>query len=200
MLPVESIGRIRRAREVQTKSIRSISTSMGVSHNTVRKVLRGEDPCPRYGRSVQHFPKLGGFMEVLETNSRKRHRERKCLMRIRKRLSDPDCEAGNNAVWGYAAAWRRRRGGGVSRAYVPLSVDPGEAYQFDWSHEYVVLGGVTVKVAHVRLCRSRVSSQVASNGILRISWHALRGFRYGTGSQVETSYVVFVCHGGESLP
>jgi transposase len=33
----------------------------------------------------------------------------------------------------------------------------GEAYQFDWSHEIVVLNGVTtVKVAHVRLCHSRM--------------------------------------------
>jgi hypothetical protein len=36
---------------------------------------------------------------------------------------------------------------------VPLSFDPGEAYQFDWSHEVVLIDGVTttVKVAHVRL-------------------------------------------------
>jgi transposase len=42
--------------------------------------------------------------------------------------------------------------------YVPLSFAPGEAYQFDWSHEVVLLSGVTVtvKVAHVRLCHSRM--------------------------------------------
>src|SRR6266536_5908932 len=42
----------------------------------------------------------------------------------------------------------------ASTAYVPLSFAPGEAYQFDWSHEVVLLSGVTVivKVAHVRLC------------------------------------------------
>jgi hypothetical protein len=41
---------------------------------------------------------------------------------------------------------------------VPLSFAPGEAYQFDWSHEIVLLNGatVTVKVAHVRLCHSRM--------------------------------------------
>jgi transposase len=41
---------------------------------------------------------------------------------------------------------------------VPLSFAPGEAYQLDWSHEIVVLDGVTtiVKVAHVRLCHSRM--------------------------------------------
>jgi hypothetical protein len=43
-------------------------------------------------------------------------------------------------------------------AYVPLIFAPGEAYQFDWSHEIVVMDGVTtiVKVAHVRLCHSRM--------------------------------------------
>jgi transposase len=41
---------------------------------------------------------------------------------------------------------------------VPLSFAPGEAYQFDWSHEVVVISGatVTVKVAQVRLCHSRM--------------------------------------------
>ncbi len=33
-----------------------------------------------------------------------------------------------------------------------------QTYQFDWNHEVVVLGGVTtaVKVAHLRLCHSRM--------------------------------------------
>jgi len=46
----------------------------------------------------------------------------------------------------------------TAEAYVPLSYAPGEAYQFDWSHEVVLISGVTVtvKVAHVRLCHSRM--------------------------------------------
>ncbi|TCM53050.1 hypothetical protein C8J36_10712 [Rhizobium sp. PP-F2F-G48] len=41
---------------------------------------------------------------------------------------------------------------------VPLYYAPGEAYQFDWSHEIVLIQGVTttVKVTHVRLCHSRI--------------------------------------------
>ena len=41
---------------------------------------------------------------------------------------------------------------------MPLSFAPGEAYQFDWSHEVVLINGTTVivKVAHVRLCHSRM--------------------------------------------
>src|SRR5271165_2413392 len=46
----------------------------------------------------------------------------------------------------------------TASAYVPLSFAPGEAYQFDWSHDIVVMDGVTttVKVAHVCLCHSRM--------------------------------------------
>ena len=42
-------------------------------------------------------------------------------------------------------------------AFIPLLFQPGEAYQFDWSHEDVEIAGlpVRVKVAHMRLCASR---------------------------------------------
>ena len=41
---------------------------------------------------------------------------------------------------------------------MPLSFDPGEAYQFDWSYEYAILSGTAspVKAAHMRLCHSRM--------------------------------------------
>ena len=46
----------------------------------------------------------------------------------------------------------------MAHAFVPLSFAPGEAYQFDWGHDIVLIGGttVTVKVAHLRLCHSRM--------------------------------------------
>ena len=61
-------------------------------------------------------------------------------------------------MWRHAQAWEKARGSAAAEAYVPLIFAPGEAYQFDWSHEIVVLNGVTVtvKVAHVRLCHSRM--------------------------------------------
>ena len=47
--------------------------------------------------------------------------------------------------------------------FIPQSFAPGEAYQFDWSYETVDLGGrpAAVKVAHLRLCHSRVFLAVA---------------------------------------
>ena len=67
-------------------------------------------------------------------------------------------EGGYDAVRRYARSWGREHASQTAAAFVPLSFAPGEAYQFDWSHEIVVMNGVTmtVKVAHMRLCHSRM--------------------------------------------
>ena len=41
---------------------------------------------------------------------------------------------------------------------MPLSFAPGEAYQFDWSHETITLQGLplTIKAAHMKLSHSRM--------------------------------------------
>ena len=46
----------------------------------------------------------------------------------------------------------------TAEACVPLLFEPGEAYQFDWSHEIVWINNttVTLKVVHVQLCHSRI--------------------------------------------
>ncbi len=58
----------------------------------------------------------------------------------------------------FAKGCSQSRGAVTAETYVPLSYAPGEAYQFDWSHEVVVISGVTVtvKVAPVRFCLSRM--------------------------------------------
>ena len=67
-------------------------------------------------------------------------------------------EGGYDAMRRYARSWQRDRAATSVDAYVPPSFAPGEAYQFDWSHEIVLINGttVTVKVAHVRLCHSQM--------------------------------------------
>jgi hypothetical protein len=46
---------------------------------------------------------------------------------------------------------------GAAKAFVPLSFELGEAFQFDWSEEGLVIGGMyhRVQVAHMKLCASR---------------------------------------------
>ena len=98
------------------------------------------------------------FRSLLKGNAAKPAREQLTLIRIFEELRGRGYDGGYDAVRRYAGRWAKDRGHATAAAYVPLSFAPGEAYQFDWSHEVVLLGGVTVivKVAHVRLCHSRM--------------------------------------------
>ena len=163
MLVVETIARIRRDHLVKGVPIKKIARDLRVSKNTVRKVVRGDATAHSYERKIQPMPKLGPWVgeleRRLEDNEKKRRRDRLSLLQIHEDLSALGYEGGYDAVRRYAKAWRRRhRLLSPSGAYVPLSFDPGEAYQFDWSHEYAVLSGATtrVKAAHMRLCHSRM--------------------------------------------
>jgi transposase len=128
----------------------------------VRKVLRSGETSFAYEREDQPYPKLGPYLEELERllaeNEKRSRRERVTLLRLSEDLGRLGYSGGYDAVRRYARRWRAALASGGSDAFIPLSFAPGEAYQFDWSHEIVVLGGVTstVKVAHVRLCHSRM--------------------------------------------
>ena len=162
MLIVETIGRIRRERFVKGKSIKQIARDLGLSRNTVRKVLRSEETSFAYEREVQPRPKLGRWTadldRLLTANTNSSARERLTLIRLFEELRALGYEGGYDAVRRYARTWSKEHAGQTSAAFVPLSFAPGEAYQFDWSHEIVVMNGVTitVKVAHMRLCHSRM--------------------------------------------
>jgi hypothetical protein len=95
---------------------------------------------------------------LLASNAAKAAREQLTLIRIFEELRERGYDGGYDAVRRYARRWAKERGQTTAAAYVPLSFAPGEAFQFDWSHEVVLLSGVTmiVKVAHVRLCHSRM--------------------------------------------
>jgi transposase len=162
MLVVETIGRIRRERFVKGKSIKEIARDLKLSRNTVRKVLRSEETSFAYERDVQPRPKLGRWMtdldRMLAANADNPARERLTLIRLFEELRALGYEGGYDAVRRYARNWSRDHASQTAAAFVPLSFAPGEAYQFDWSHEIVLMGGVTVtvKVAHMRLCHSRM--------------------------------------------
>jgi len=161
-LIVETIGRIRREHFVKGKTIKEIVRDLGISRNTVRKALRSEETSFVYGRDTQPLPKLGPWSKKLDdllgANAKKPARERLTLIRVFEDLRGLGYEGGYDAVRRYARKWRDEQGALTAAAYVPLSFEPGEAYQFDWSHEIVLLDGVTtiVKVAHMRLCHSRM--------------------------------------------
>jgi transposase len=162
MLVVETIAKIRRAFFVQKKPIKLICREYRLSRKVVRKVIRSEATEFHYERGRQPLPRIDPWREQLDgmllANEVKPRRERLTLMRVFEELRGLGYEGGYDSVRRYAKAWRVVRGAVTAQAYVPLSFAPGEAYQFDWSHEIVLINGVTVtvKVAHVRLCHSRM--------------------------------------------
>ena len=162
MLVVETVAKVRRLHFVQGLAIKAICRELGLSRKVVRKVLRSGATEFRYERTRQPMPKLGAWQgeldRLLDENAGRASRERLTLMRVFEALRGLGYEGGYDTVRRYARGWTRSRAAMPAAAFVPLSFAPGEAYQFDWSHEVVLIGGttVTVKVAHVRLCHSRM--------------------------------------------
>ena len=162
MLVVETIGKIRRAFFKQGKSIKAICRELGISRKVVRKVVRSGATEFHYEREEQPLPKIGRWRDTLDqlllANEAKAARERLTLIRLFEELRGRGYDGGYDAVRRYARRWAKEHGAATAAVYVPLSFAPGEAYQFDWSHEVVLLSGVTVtvKVAHIRLCHSRM--------------------------------------------
>src|ERR1700760_3621862 len=162
MLVLETVAKIRRAYFVQRKTIKAICRELRVSRKVVRKVLRSDATEFRCERSEQPFAVMGPGQDALDgmlaANKAKPNRERLTLIRVFEALRGLGYEGGYDAVRRYARVWQRDRAATSAGAFIPLSFAPGEAYQFDWSHEVVLINGttVTVKVAHVRLCHSRM--------------------------------------------
>ena len=135
---------------------------MNISRNTVRKVIRSPVTEHRYEREEQQFPKLGSYTnrldELLEENFNRPKRWRMTAQRMFEILHGGGYQGAYDSVQSYAKKWREERGREPEHCYIPLCFDLGDAYQFDWSHEKAILGGIpqSIKVAHLCLCHSRM--------------------------------------------
>lgn len=162
MLVLETVLKIRRE-FAAGKAIKAISRDLHLSRKVVRKAIRAPEAEFSYRRTVQPLPRIGPFQarldELLEEDEARPRREKLRITRIHDLLLREGFDGSYDAVRRYAARWRqeRRRGAMDAPAFIPLLFRPGEAYQFDWSHEDVEIAGkpMRVKVAHVRLCASR---------------------------------------------
>lgn len=163
MLTVETIRKIKLVYGREGTSIGQIARDFHLSRNTVRKVIRSEATKFEYRRTVQPMPRMGGFTEwiaeQLEHDASQPKKYRRTAKVLYEQLQGRGFMGGYDAVRRFVRRWREEAGQKESEAFVPLRFAPGEAYQFDWSHEQLEIGGfpMTVKVAHMRLCHSRFS-------------------------------------------
>src|ERR1700720_4712666 len=162
MIGVDIIGAVRGANFEQQRPIKEIVRTLSVSRATVRKVIRGHATEFKYERGVQPAPKLGEWVEVLteilEKEAKLPRRERRSTQRLFEELRGRGYDGAHDSVHRFAKAWRNERARVPVHAYVPMSFAPGEAYQFDWSHETITLQNLplTIKAAHMKLSHSRM--------------------------------------------
>lgn len=145
-------------------SIREIVRRTGLSRNTIRKYLRSDTVEPQF-KVPKRPSKLDPFAQQLSAwLQRELVRSRK-QKRTVKQLHADLVSLGYNGSYGrvaaFARAWRdeyrRQQQMSGSGTYVPLLFAPGEAFQFDWSEDWAIVGGVRTKlqVAHFKLSHSR---------------------------------------------
>ena len=159
---METIRKIRLSVHRDGKSIRETAKDLRLARNTVRKAVRSEQTGFEYRRQVQPRPKLGPFVEALEQRLAEDDKlpktRRRTAQVLYEELQGEGYEGGYDSVRRYVASWRRSHRNLGAQVFIPLAFDPAEAFQFDWSHEDVKMAGMPmrVKVAHVRLCYSRL--------------------------------------------
>jgi transposase len=162
MIGVDVIGQIRRAYFEQQLPIKEIVRLLSVSRATVRKVIRGHETEFKYERVVQPAPKLGEWIAVLtgilEAEVKLPRRERRSTQRLFEELRGQGYDGAHDSVHRFVKTWRDERARVPAHAFVPMSFAPGEAFQFDWSHETITLQGlpVIIKAAHMKLSHSRM--------------------------------------------
>ncbi len=167
MITMEMIGKIRRMFFRDKKSLHEIAKRTRLSRNTIRKWIRNTEEVaePAYQRSKKPG-KLTAFHESLEqalkADSLRHKRNRRTAKDLYAQIKLDGYQGGYTGVTDFIRAWREREGK-QPRAFVPLKFELGEAFQFDWSEEGLVIGGIyrRMQVSHLKLCASRAFWLVA---------------------------------------
>lgn len=151
---------IRRMALREKLSVREISRRTGLSRNTIAKYLSAGTIEPTF--TVPERPskldpfadKLAGWLKTEAGRSRK---QRRTLKQLHADLMGLGFTGSYGRVAAFARKWRAEQQTAGRGIFVPLSFRPGEAFQFDWSEDYAVIGGERTKlqVAHIKLAHSR---------------------------------------------
>ena len=148
-------------------SLHGIAKRTGLSRNTVRCWLRTPQAVqlPVYSRAGV-FGKVSGFTAELEQSLKadalRPKQNRRTARALFGQIKASGYAGGYTRVTDFIRSWRASAGKDV-KAFVPLRFELGEAFQFDWSEEGMVVGGIyhRMQVSHMKLCASRAFWLVA---------------------------------------
>lgn len=143
-------------------SLSEIERRTGLTRKTVRGWLKAaEGTEPKYRRRAAEDTKIAPFAEqltkALEIDARRPKRDRRTALKLFGEMKAAGFTGDYSRVTEFVRRWRENGGQALVKAYVPLRFELGEAFQFDWSEECLVIGGVWRKIlaAHLKLCASR---------------------------------------------
>ena len=167
MITMELLGKIRRMHVRDKLSERAIAKRTGLSRNTVHKWLEApeEVAVPKYVR-VGKFGKLAAFTaeleQALKADAQRSKQDQRTAKALFVQIKASGYQGGYSRVTDFIREWRASEGK-KPHAFVPLKFDLGEAFQFDWSEEGLVVGGIyrRMQVSHMKLCASRAFWLVA---------------------------------------
>ena len=162
------LGKVRRLYFRDGVSINEIARRTSLSRNTIKKWLKApEAATPKYRRRegpTKLTPFVARLQQALETDSHRPRQDRRTARALHAQLKAQGYAGGYTQLTDFIRAWRRREGQtGATAAFVPLQFEFGDAFQFDWSEEGLVVGGLyrRLQVAHLKLCASRAFWLVA---------------------------------------
>jgi transposase len=163
------IGKVLRMHRRDKKSVREIVKATSLARNTVRKYLRadGVEERRRYRRGpvpTKLSPFVEAIKQALQVDARRPKKERRTAKALLKQIGEAGYDGGYSRLTDFIRDWRVQQGGAaIGKAFVPLAFELGEAFQFDWSEEGLVVGGIyrRLQVAHMKLCASRAFWLVA---------------------------------------
>ena len=164
---MEMFGKIRRMYLRDKLSLHEITKRTGLSRNTIRKWLRTDEKAapPKYRRRREPG-KLNAFHATLEqalkADSHRPKQNRRTAKDLYAQIKADGYAGGYSQLTAFIRNWRNGEGK-KPHAFVPLKFELGEAFQFDWSEEGLVVGGIyrRMQVSHLKLCASRAFWLVA---------------------------------------
>ena len=159
---MEDWAEIRRLFRSEGFSQAAIARHLGISRNTVAKWLDEVQPVePKYRREAVKATKLSAYeaelKQALKADAKRVKKERRTAKALFEQIKAKGYEGGYTRVTDFIRKWRQGEGqGDAAKAFVPLTFELGEAFQFDWSEDGLVVGGVyyRLQVAHMKLCAS----------------------------------------------
>lgn len=145
---MEKLGKIRRLYYRDGCTVSEIVRRTGLARNTVKNWLKAaEGTTPKYRRRQAEDTKIAPFAErltqALEVDARRPKRDRRTALKLFREIQADGFDGDYSRVTAFVRRWREAGGQALVKAFVPLKFELGEAFQFDWSEERLLIGSLS---------------------------------------------------------